>query len=254
VPGGNRGYNLAGSESGSLVADEPDGPGARPPLWREVAMDFDKARFNMVENQVRANRVTDPAVLEAMETVPRELFVPKALRGYAYVDSSLALDDTRHLLEPLVMARMIQAAMVRPSDVVLDVGCASGYSAAILAHMASTVVALEVDDDLATRATRTLTDLGLDNAVVVAGPLNEGYPRQAPYDVIMIEGAIPEIPDGVRSQLADGGRLIAVVGGGAWNSKLTVVERHGDSFGHRVVFDAAAPRLPGFEKAEAFVF
>jgi protein-L-isoaspartate(D-aspartate) O-methyltransferase len=217
-------------------------------------MDFEKARFNMVENQIRANRVTDPAVLDALERVPRELFVPKALRGIAYVDEDLALDDGRFLMEPLVLARLIQAAAVQASDVVLDIGCATGYSSAVLAHIASTVVALESDDDLSTRATRTLTDLSLDNAVVVTGPLTEGYPRQAPYDVITLNGAIPRVPDGLRAQLADGGRLVAVIGDGRWNSKLTVIERHGDAFGHRIVTDAATPALPGFAQAPAFVF
>jgi protein-L-isoaspartate(D-aspartate) O-methyltransferase len=217
-------------------------------------MDFEKARFNMVENQIRANRVTDPAVLDALERVPRELFVPKALRGIAYVDEDLALDDGRFLMDPLVLARLIQAAAVQASDVVLDIGCATGYSSAVLAHIASTVVALESDDDLSTRATRTLTDLSLDNAVVVTGPLTEGYPRQAPYDVITLNGAIPRVPDGLRAQLADGGRLVAVIGDGRWNSKLTVIERHGDAFGHRIVTDAATPALPGFAQAPAFVF
>ncbi|MBB4286722.1 protein-L-isoaspartate O-methyltransferase family protein [Roseospira goensis] len=217
-------------------------------------MDFELARFNMMENQIRANRVTDPAVIQAMERVPRELFVPKALRGIAYVDEDLPLDDGRYLIEPLVLARLIQAAAVQPTDVILDVGCATGYSAAVLSHIASTVVALEVDSDLATRATRTLTDLGLDNAVVVEGSLADGCPKQAPYDVIVLGGAVPEVPDGLRQQLAEGGRLVAVIGDGGWNSKLTVIERHGDAFGHRVLFDAATPPLPGFERAEVFEF
>lgn len=218
-------------------------------------MEFEKARFNMVENQIRANRVTDPVVLGAMSTLPRELFVPKALRGIAYVDEDLPLDDGRHLMEPLVLARMIQAAAIGDTDVVLDVGCATGYSSAVLAGIASTVVGLEENEDLATRATRTLTDLGIDNAVVVTGPLVEGYARQAPYDVILIGGAVPAIPNGLRDQLGDGGRLVAVVGDGGWNSKLTVVERHGDAFGQRVLFDAATPTLPGFQQGEeTFVF
>jgi len=217
-------------------------------------MDFEKARFNMVENQIRTNRVTDPAVLEAMSALPRELFVPKVSRGIAYVDEDLPLDDGRFLMEPMVLSRMIQAAEIQSTDVVLDVGCASGYSSAVLARIASTVVGLEENEDLATRATRTLTDLGIDNAVVVTGPLVEGYVRQAPYDVILLGGAVAAIPDGLRRQLADGGRLVAVVGDGGWNSKATVVERHGNAYGHRVMFDAATPVLPGFEPEEAFVF
>jgi len=217
-------------------------------------MEFEKARFNMVESQIRANSVVDPMVLEAMGRLPRELFVPKALRGIAYVDEDLPLDDGRALMEPLVLARLIQAAAVRETDVVLDVGCATGYSSAVLAGMASTVVCLEENDDLATRATRTLTDLGIDNAVVVTGPLAEGYARQAPYDVILIGGAIPAVPEVLRRQLADGGRLVAVIGDGGWSSKLTVIERHGDAFGHRSLFDAATPVLPSFQAEEAFVF
>jgi len=217
-------------------------------------MNFEQARFNMVENQVRANRVTDPAVLTAMETVPRELFVPKALRGIAFVDEDLAMDNGRYLMEPLVLARMVQAVALQPSDVVLDVGCATGYSTAVLAHIASTVVALESDPELVQRATRTLTDLSLDNAVVVAGPLADGYPGQAPYDVIVIGGAVAAVPDSLRDQLADGGRLVAVVGDGRWNSRITVIERHGEAFGRRALFDAATPPLPGFEPAPTFAF
>ena len=217
-------------------------------------MNFEQARLNMVENQVRANRVTDPAVLAAMEAVPRELFVPKPMRGIAFVDEDLPLDNGRFLIEPLVLARMIQGVAVRTSDVVLDVGCATGYSAAVLAHIASTVVALEADRDMIQRATRTLTDLALDNAVVVGGALADGYPGQAPYDVILLGGAVASVPDSLRRQLADGGRLVAVVGDGRWNSKITVVERHGDAFGRRVLFDAATPPLPGFAPAETFVF
>ncbi len=217
-------------------------------------MNFEQARLNMVENQVRANRVTDPAVLAAMEAVPRELFVPKPMRGIAFVDEDLPLDNGRFLIEPLVLARMIQGVAVRTSDVVLDVGCATGYSAAVLAHIASTVVALEADRDMIQRATRTLTDLALDNAVVVGGALADGYPGQAPYDVILLGGAVASVPDSLRCQLADGGRLVAVVGDGRWNSKITVVERHGDAFGRRVLFDAATPPLPGFAPAETFVF
>ncbi|KAA5607160.1 protein-L-isoaspartate O-methyltransferase [Roseospira marina] len=217
-------------------------------------MDFEKARFNMVENQIRANRVTDPAVLTALERVPRELFVPKALRGIAYVDEDIALDDDRYLMEPLVVARLIQAAAVQSTDIVLDVGCATGYSSAVLAHIASTVVALESDQDLVIRASRTLTDLSLDNAVVVGGPLIEGYPQQAPYDVIMLNGAVPSVPEALRAQLADGGRLVAVLGDGGWSSKLTVIERHGNAFGQRILFDAATPALPGFIQEPQFVF
>lgn len=216
-------------------------------------MDSSAARENMIKNQILPNRVTDPLVIEAMGAVPRDIFVPRALRGVAYVDEDLAIGDGRHLIEPLVMARMLQAARLGPADVVLDVGCGTGYSAAVLARMASTVVALESDTSLSERAAETLGDLGLDNAVVITGPLREGSPAQAPFDAIFIGGAVPEVPKTLRSQLADGGRLVAVLterGAG----RVIVVERHGDAFGQRTVFDANAPSLPGFELEDTFVF
>lgn len=143
-------------------------------------MDYAAARHNMVENQIRTNRVTDPRIVATMDALPRELFVPKQLRGIAYVDEDLDLGNGRYLMEPLVLARLLQAAELRPEDVVLDVGCGTGYSTAVLARVASTVVALESDSDLAEAAASLLAELGMDNAVVVTGPLADGYPAQSP--------------------------------------------------------------------------
>ncbi|ABC22599.1 protein-L-isoaspartate O-methyltransferase family protein [Rhodospirillum rubrum] len=216
-------------------------------------MDYGVARTNMIENQIRTNRVTDPLVIEAMAAVPREIFVPKAFRGVAYVDEDLAIGGGRFLLEPLNTARLLQVAAIKTSDVVLDIGCASGYSSAVLARMASTVVALECDGELAAKAMANLAELGLDNAVVVSGPLRDGYAKQAPYDVIVINGAIPAVPAALKHQLADGGRLVAVVhekGSG----RVSVTERHGDVFGHRIAFDGNSPLLKDFEETPAFVF
>ncbi|WP_413203600.1 protein-L-isoaspartate O-methyltransferase family protein [Rhodospirillum sp. A1_3_36] len=216
-------------------------------------MDYSVARINMIHNQIRTNRVTDPLVIEAMGEVPREVFVPKAFKGVAYVDEDLAIGGGRFLVEPMTMGRLLQAASIQPSDVVLDIGCATGYSAAVLARMVNTVVALESNEEMVEKASANLADLGLDNAVVVSGPLAEGYAKQAPYDVIVVNGAIPSIPDGLRDQLADGGRLVAVVmekGSG----RVVVVERRGDTFGRRVELDANSPLLNGFESVPAFVF
>jgi protein-L-isoaspartate(D-aspartate) O-methyltransferase len=214
--------------------------------------DFAAARRQMVDAQLLPNRVTDARLVEAMGAVPRELFVPKALRGVAYVDEDLNVGG-RHIMEPMVFARLLQEARVRRTDAVLDVGCATGYSAAVLARLAGVVVALEEDATLAARATETLAQVGADNAAVVVGPLREGYPAQAPYDVIVLEGAAEQIPAALLDQLGEGGRLVAVLDeGGA--GKAVLYSRIGGVLGRREVFDAGCPLLPGFGREPGFVF
>jgi protein-L-isoaspartate(D-aspartate) O-methyltransferase len=219
-------------------------------------MDFATARINMVENQVRTNKVTDERLLEAMAEVPREQFVPKALRGIAYVDDDIDIGGGRFLIEPMIFARLVQAALIQPGDVVLDIGCGPGYTSAVLARLASTVVALESDPELAAKAAAALVELKVDNAVVVPTDAAQGYPPQAPYQVIVFGGAVAEIPQSICAQLADGGRLVAVVadGGTGRMGKAMLVTRAGDSFGRRVIFDAAIPFLPGFEPKPVFNF
>lgn len=219
-------------------------------------MDYAAVRHNMVENQLRPNRVIDPAVVEAMEAVPREVFVPKAMRGVAYVDEDLPLGNGRYLIEPLVLGRLLQAAEVRPDDVALVVGCPVGYAAAVLSRMCSAVVALESDATQAEYAAQALAEAGADNVVVETGPLAEGWPKQAPYDVILLAGAVTEPPEALLRQLSDGGRLVAVVRPDpqATMGQTVVVTRFGDSFGRRPVFDASTPLLPEFAPRPGFVF
>lgn len=217
-------------------------------------MNYAAARRNMVENQIRPNRVTDPALTEAMEALPRELFVPKQLRGIAYVDEDIDLGAGRYLLEPLVLARLLQMAQVRPTDIVLDIGCATGYSSGVIAKLSSAVVALESDPELAARAAALLRELGTDNVAVVTGPLDQGYPAQAPYDVILFGGAVMDVPQAICKQLADGGRMVAVVYDGAGIGKGTLIRRDGDAFSRVVMFDAGTPLLPGFVREPGFVF
>lgn len=217
-------------------------------------MDFTAARLNMVENQVRTNRITDPAVIGALSEVPREVFVPKPMRGFAYVDDDLDVGGGRFLIEPLILAKLLQAAAIKPTDVVLNIGDATGYATAVIAKLAQTVVALECDPEWCARATAGLTELGIDNAAIVQGALEQGYPAQAPYDVIVFSGAIDDVPAAICRQLADGGRLVAVVESAAGLGKGTLVVRVGDTFGRRVLFDAATPLLPGFESRTRFVF
>lgn len=216
--------------------------------------DFAAVRHNMVENQIRPNRITDPRIIEAMEAVPRELFVPKPLRGLAYIDEDLEIVPGRYLMEPMVMARLLQAAEIGPGDVVLDIGCATGYGPAILARLAATVVGLESDPALAERATARLAELGADSVAVVTGPLEAGYAEQAPYNVIVIEGAVEAVPEAITDQLAEGGRLVCVVTGRRAVGKAMVFLRLHGAISRRCEFDAAVPPLPGFQSPPVFEF
>jgi protein-L-isoaspartate(D-aspartate) O-methyltransferase len=215
-------------------------------------IDFAVARRNMVASQIRTNQVTDTALLAAFGDIPRERFVPDQLRGVAYVDDDLPLKKGRFLMEPLVLAKLLQLAQVQPNEIVLDIGCATGYSTAVLARIANTVVALESDAELAARATATLSELGADNAVVVVAPLAEGYAKQGPYDVIVFGGALPHIPEAIARQLAEGGRLVAVVGEGT--GRGTLMTKNRGILASRPAFDAATPVLPDFAPEQGFVF
>lgn len=215
---------------------------------------YETARLNMVEGQLKPNKVTDPAILDAMGAVPREAFVPKAMRGIAYVDEDIAIGNGRYLMEPMVLARLIETARIEPGDIVLMIGCGTGYSASVLARLANTVVAIEADPDLAQQASETLAHLGVDNAVVIEAPLSAGYAEQAPYQAILIEGAVAEVPQEILSQLDDGGRLAAVVSPDGGLGRAMLYQRIGATVSHREVFDASVPILPGFEPVPAFVF
>ncbi len=217
-------------------------------------VDYAAARLNMVESQIRTDRVTDAALLEAFEQVPRELFVPEELRGVAYVDEDLAVGQGRHMMEPRVLARLLQAARPEPQDIVLDIGCGTGYATAILARLAATVVALEDGGGLAARANEVLGELEVGNAVVVEGSLNEGYAKQAPFNVIVVNGAVAKVPSVISGQLAEAGRLVTVVRNSAGMGRAILMQRTGGVVSSRTLFDAAVPVLPGFEVKPGFVF
>lgn len=224
-----------------------------------MTVDFKLQRTKMVDNQIRTTDVTAHPVLDAFAAVPREAFVPARLRPLAYIDEDLEIVPAgahgmaRYVMEPSPLAKLIQLAEIRTTDVVLEIGCGSGYASAILSRLASSVVALECDETLAQTAGQTLSDLGCDNVAVVTGPLEEGYPSEGPYDAIVFSGAVEFVPEAILAQLRDGGRLVVVEGAGnAARAKLYV--RDGDSTSQRSVFNTAVRPLPGFQRAAAFVF
>jgi protein-L-isoaspartate(D-aspartate) O-methyltransferase len=216
--------------------------------------DYAAVRLNMVESQVRPNKVTDLRLLDALLEVPRELFVPDQLRGVAYVDEDVPLGGGRFLMEPMVFARLVQTASVKSSDTVLEVGGGTGYGAAILARLAARVVTLESEPALARPAETNLRRLGVTNARVVIGPLVGGYAGDAPYDVILFDGAVERVPSGITEQLADGGRLVAVIAPPGEPGRATLITRVGGALSRRVVFDAGTPVLPGLQLEPGFAF
>lgn len=221
-----------------------------------MTIDYQKARLTMVDCQVRPSDVTSHEVIEAFLSVPREAFVSAAQKPLAYIDEDLPLTSQgadRYLMEAMSMSKLIQLADVSKDDIVLDIGCGSGYSSAILSKLCSSVVAVESDEGLAAEATQTLMDLGCDNVAVTNGPLEAGLASEGPFDVIFIGGSVEVLPEKLTDQLKEGGRLVVVQGtGNAGVARL--VSRNGGVIGARDVFNCAVMPLPGFEKAKEFVF
>jgi protein-L-isoaspartate(D-aspartate) O-methyltransferase len=215
---------------------------------------FEAARAHMIESQIRPNKVTDERVLAAFAEIRRELFVPEHLRAVAYVDEDLPLGNGRCLMSPMVAARLLQSASVKRADTALVVGAGAGYEAAVLGLLARAVVALEEDPELARRARAALVDHGIASVNVVEGPLPEGYRPRAPYDVVLFGGAVAEVPEQIAAQLAEDGRLVAVVKAEGGVGRATLTTRTGGVVARRVIFDARTPLLPGFLPKPAFVF
>jgi protein-L-isoaspartate(D-aspartate) O-methyltransferase len=228
--------------------------------------DYKRARENMVDSQIRPNGVRDADLLRALARVPREVFVPSSLRPLAYAEEHLAIKQlnggarhARYMMAPLMMARLIALLRPQPKDVALDVGCGTGYSTALLAALTESVVALESDPELAATAAETLTSLGIDNAAVVQGTLAEGYAEEAPFDIILVNGSVDEVPQTLLDQLGEGGRLATYI-----REPTAAIE---DTFGYaysyeksegwvsgQLEFSGGAPLLPGFERPRGFSF
>jgi protein-L-isoaspartate(D-aspartate) O-methyltransferase len=219
--------------------------------------DFSTARQKMVDGQVRPSDVTDIRILDAMLAVPREDFVPASQRALAYLDIDLDIGAAggpkRFLIKPVVLARMLQAAGVLATDNVLVVGCATGYSAAVVGRLAAKVTATEGDPALVAKAADCLTGLGSFNVTFASAMAADGYAANGPYDVIVLVGATEIVPSGLYAQLAPGGRLVGVFATALPQRAMIITHSH-DDFGSRALFDVAVPVLPGLEKLPAFVF
>jgi protein-L-isoaspartate(D-aspartate) O-methyltransferase len=216
--------------------------------------EYAAVRLNMVESQLRTNKVTDIRVLDAFLDLPRELFVPDRLRGVAYVDEDIPLGGGRYLMEPMVAARLVQLAAVKATDSVLEVGTGTGYGAAVLSRLADAVTALESDAQLAQSAEATLRKLDIRNAGVVAGTFAAGHAALAPYDVIVMSGAAESVPQHLIDQLAEGGRFVGVIAPRGEPGRATLITRVGGAFSRRVSFDAGTPVLPGLQLEPGFAF
>jgi len=213
--------------------------------------DFAARRTTMVDTQVRPSDVTKFPIINAMLSVPREMFVPADRVEAAYVGENLDLGGGRVMLDPRTLAKMLDALALTPADLVLIVGAGHGYAAAVVARMVNAVIALEEDAVMATEAERALAEVGADNAAVLTGPLAEGVAKHAPYDAMLIEGAIEVLPEGLAGQLRDGGRIAALFREGNLGVCRIGIARDG-RIAWRHAFHASAPVLPGFVAARAF--
>ncbi len=213
--------------------------------------DYAARRVIMVDTQVRTADVTKFPIIDAMMNVPRETFVPRALREAAYIDENIDLGEGRVVLAPRTLAKMLDALDVQADEMALDIGSALGYSAAVIARIGEAVVAVEEDPEMASESQALLAEAGADNVIVQEAPLTEGAPAHGPYDVITIQGAVEQLPDGLLGQLRDGGRIACLFTEGT----LGVVRIGYKIDGHvnwRFGFHAGAPVLPGFEREKAF--
>ena len=214
-------------------------------------MDFERARTAMVDCQIRPNAVTDFDIIRIMNAVPRENFVPADQRQLSYLDQHLSLSDHRKMLSPMRLAQLIQLAGIQKTDIVLDVACGTGYATAIIAGLAGSVVAIDDQEDLVEAATETLADLEIGNVAVLKAELQLGCEKEAPFDVIFIEGAVDFVSDSLKKQLADGGRIVCVEPINGVDSAIIYTKNAGD-FSRRVAFNASVPQLTAFSIAPEF--
>lgn len=217
-------------------------------------MDFDLAREIMVDSQIRPNDVTDPRLVSAFLRTPREEFVPSSRRPVAYSELEIRTSEGRSLWTPRDTGKLLKIAAAKSSDIVLVIGAGTGYEAALLSHLADTVIALEDKPALVDAMAERFAALGLDRIAPVEGKLAEGLPEQAPFDVIYVCGMVETVPEAWGAQLAEGGRLVAVVADSGALGRGKVFTRAGDTLSARDVFDACPPRFAEFDRKPSFTF
>jgi protein-L-isoaspartate(D-aspartate) O-methyltransferase len=212
--------------------------------YQHLMTDFARARSNMIESQVRPNGITDGRIIQAMASLPREIFVPEARRSVAYMDEDIEIGAGRSLMEPMALAKLVQLADIDPKDHVLHIGCGSGYATALIAALCMSVIAIDEDQALVDQASANLARLGIGNAQVHKAAHAAGWSTGQPYDAILIDGRVPVIPKALFEQLRDGGRLVAVVGDNAV-ATATAYNRHDGAISSLPAFEASVGRLPG---------
>ena len=217
-------------------------------------MDFALARQNMVECQIRTNRVTDAGIIKAMEDLPRESFLPDSLKPVAYTDEDLPLGNGRHMMEPMILGRLLQTLGAEANELALVIGGGCGYEAAVLSKLAGTVVAVDNNADMVNAASETLTELGIDTVAMVEGDMTVGLKREGPFDAIFINGAVSAIPQTLVDQLAIGGRLVCVVDSDRNQGKAMLVNKDVKGTTRNIVFDANIPLLPELTSVPTFTF
>ena len=216
---------------------------------------FATARKAMVDCQLRPSKVTNQFILDAFMTIPREDFVGKQQRAMAYIDEDLPVSGGRCLMEPMVLARLLQSLEIRPDDSVLIVGAGCGYGTAVAAKLAGSVIAIETRANLVDKAQDVLVSIGVDNAAIVKSRLVDGYPEEGPYDRILIEGGVETVPDNLLKQLTPKGRLAAIYRKpGHPVGVASVWTRSGTEFTHTPLFDARVPNLDEFNAKVEFSF
>tara|TARA_S200000501_G_scaffold322865_1_gene319113 strand:+ start:1084 stop:1809 length:726 start_codon:yes stop_codon:yes gene_type:complete len=227
-------------------------------IMKEFGMNYQLARQNMVDNQIRTNRVTDIKIISAMIDLPRERFVPEIYAEIAYVDTVIETANERHLVAPMVLARLIQEAEVSSEDLVQVIGCGTGYAAAILSNMSKAVILVEDDPEVCKKAEALFVELGLDNVLVFKTDLVNGCKNQAPFNIIMICGAVEEIPTKLINQLSEGGRIITIVsvpeGTSYSTSKATIFTKYHGKLVGKEIFEVNTPKIKNFNKDKVFKF
>ncbi|MDP1725020.1 MAG: protein-L-isoaspartate O-methyltransferase [Alphaproteobacteria bacterium] len=215
-------------------------------------VDHNTARINMVHGLLRPNQVVEERIVEAILTTPREKFLPKEVQNISYIDSDLSLGEGRFLMSPLTFSRLVQASMIQEDDVVLDIGCGMGYSTAILGKLASSVIGIDEKPEFLSNATEELSKLEILNCIFHCAHLKDGFPKGAPYSLIFLEGAVDFVPEYILNQLAENGRLMAIVTINAHQAVARLYQRIGQHFAHRDLFDVNAKPLHGFQQLKEF--